>query len=143
MASIGMTEIDPPGGGFNPGVRIQGKVYHYIGSALPNVSSPTPRFAQLYVYDTENELINRTSHPSNQHLDPQLLTAAQTMLHSCNPLIKQFKSAVEILSSNNASEMRIYLSDKAPRNIHPGMHTTTNSVNYHKCLQENVTHLFL
>ena len=33
MASIGIREVAVPG--FNPGIRIQGKVYHYIASPIP------------------------------------------------------------------------------------------------------------
>ena len=123
MASIGMKEISPPGSRFNPGVRIQGKVHHFIGPLLPDSDSTAPCFAQLYVYDAENELQNRRTHPSNQNLDPQLLLAAQDVLHDCNPLIQQFKAAVEFVAINDpASEMKIYLSDTAPRNIHPGLY---------------------
>ena len=124
MASVGMKEVAPPGGGFNPGLRIQGKMHHFIGSLFPESDSTTPTFAQLYVYDPENELRNRKAHTSNQNLDEDLLKKAQEELHKCNSLIKEFKTAVEILCKNTeVSEKYIYLSDKAPRSIHPG---TTN-----------------
>lgn len=123
MASIFMTEILPPGGGFNPGVRIQGEIHHYNGPLLPDVDSTAPCFAQLYVYDPENELQNRRAHVSNQDLSPGLLQEAQEALHNCNPLIQQFKSAVEFIALNDpASEMKIYLTDKAPCNIHQGLY---------------------
>ncbi|CAB5190395.1 unnamed protein product [Rhizophagus irregularis] len=35
---------------------IHGQVYHFIGSLLPN-EGEAPKFAQLYIYDTENEMI--------------------------------------------------------------------------------------
>jgi len=35
--------------------------YHCIGSLLP-VAGSNPKFVQLYIYDTENELSNRMSH---------------------------------------------------------------------------------
>ncbi|KAH0778727.1 hypothetical protein KY290_005154 [Solanum tuberosum] len=38
--------------------RLSGQNYHKIGSLLPNEGS-TPKFAQLYIYDTENEVTNR------------------------------------------------------------------------------------
>ncbi|PKC04553.1 hypothetical protein RhiirA5_248029, partial [Rhizophagus irregularis] len=37
---------------------IHGQVYHFIGSLLPN-EGEAPKFAQLYIYDTENEMNNR------------------------------------------------------------------------------------
>ena len=34
--------------------------YHQIGSLIPE-SGNTPKFAQLYIHDTENEVKNRVS----------------------------------------------------------------------------------
>jgi len=39
---------------------MNGQNYHQIGSFLP-VSGNTPKFAQLYIYDTENEVRNIVS----------------------------------------------------------------------------------
>ena len=39
---------------------LNGQNYHRIGSLLPE-SGQTPKFAQLYIYDTENEVKNRVS----------------------------------------------------------------------------------
>lgn len=41
-----------------PTIRIQGQSCHRIGSMLPLPGRP-PKFAQLYIYDTDNELQNR------------------------------------------------------------------------------------
>lgn len=41
-----------------PTVRIQGQNCHRIGSLLPP-EGQKPKFAQLYIYDTENEVENR------------------------------------------------------------------------------------
>ncbi|KAJ4770930.1 hypothetical protein LUZ62_055187 [Rhynchospora pubera] len=38
--------------------RVSGQLCHLLGSLLPDDDSP-PRFAQLYMYDTENEISNR------------------------------------------------------------------------------------
>ena len=38
--------------------RLHGQTYHSIGSLLPESGAP-PKFAQLYIYDTENENDNR------------------------------------------------------------------------------------
>lgn len=38
--------------------RLHGQTYHSIGSLLPEPGAP-PKFAQLYIYDTENETENR------------------------------------------------------------------------------------
>jgi hypothetical protein len=44
-----------------PNLRIQGQTCHRIGTLLPE-SGQTPKYAQLYIYDTENEIQNRI-HP--------------------------------------------------------------------------------
>ena len=41
-----------------PTIRIQGQPYHRIGSLLP-MPGKEPKFAQLYIYETENEVQNR------------------------------------------------------------------------------------
>lgn len=38
--------------------KLAGQNYHQIGSLLPT-SGSSPKFAQLYIYDTENEVSNR------------------------------------------------------------------------------------
>jgi len=41
-----------------PTLRMQGQTCHRIGSMLP-LRGQRPKFAQLYIYDTENEISNR------------------------------------------------------------------------------------
>lgn len=48
-------------GGGPPQFTLSGQNFHRIGSLLPE-SGSTPKFAQLYIYDTENEVENRTRH---------------------------------------------------------------------------------
>lgn len=47
-------------GGAPPVFVMNGENYHQIGSLLP-MPGETPKFAQLYIYDTENEIENRLS----------------------------------------------------------------------------------
>jgi hypothetical protein len=39
--------------------KICGVVCHHIGSLLPPAENPVPKFAQLYIYDTEHEIDQR------------------------------------------------------------------------------------
>lgn len=48
-------------GGGPPQFILSGQNFHRIGSLLPDNGS-SPKFAQLYIYDTQNELENRTGH---------------------------------------------------------------------------------
>ena len=58
-------------------------IYHLIGSLLPE-EGQVPRFAQLYIYDTENEVRNRLN--LMQDLDATILQNLQNILNS-NPYI--------------------------------------------------------
>jgi hypothetical protein len=44
-----------------PNFVLSGQNYHRIGSLIPK-EGERPKFAQLYIYDTENEVQNRLSH---------------------------------------------------------------------------------
>jgi hypothetical protein len=77
--------------------QIHGQVYHCIGSLLPENGQP-PMFAQLYIYDTEHESRNR--HNIMQDLDNNILLYLQNMLDTCNPYIKTFRQARDIILSN-------------------------------------------
>lgn len=57
----GKIESGVNNGGGPPQFIISGQNYHRIGSLLPNFGE-APKFAQLYIYDTQNEVQNRTSH---------------------------------------------------------------------------------
>lgn len=48
-------------GGGPPQFILGGQNYHRIGSLLPEPGT-TPKFAQLYIYDTQNEVENRAGH---------------------------------------------------------------------------------
>ncbi|KAM0826903.1 hypothetical protein ACQ4PT_068551 [Festuca glaucescens] len=60
FTSIGVHVDDTVNVGNGPYVfKICGVVAHKIGSLLPSADRPTPKFAQMYIYDTENELDHR------------------------------------------------------------------------------------
>lgn len=48
-------------GGGPPQFIFTGQNYHRIGSLLPEEGG-VPKYAQLYIYDTQNEIHNRLSH---------------------------------------------------------------------------------
>ena len=91
LASLGCNQVCMPG--FNPNFKIQGKMFHRIGSLLP-ADNQTPKFAQLFFYDSDNELANRLSNHSD--LDADILGQLQRMLHANNSYIQSFKAAIEI-----------------------------------------------
>jgi len=88
-------EINRQGGG--PYVfRLNGQNYHQIGTLLPKEGSH-PKFAQLYIYDTENEVQNRirasTSKGNKQQLDENIVSGLLEMLDENNSLVKTFRMA--------------------------------------------------
>lgn len=84
--------------------RISGSVYHRIGHLFPS-EGKSPKFAQIYIYDTENELHNRIQW--NKSLDLEVLNALQKMMHNCNPFIDSFKHAAEIIKTDQNAKMII------------------------------------
>ena len=112
LASIGCDEKILPG--FNPTFKIQGKVFHTIGSLNPE-NGQTPKFAQLYFYDTDNEIQNRLQH--NPHLKPDVLEKLQKCLKSVNPYVKSLEYASTL--SNEQPDVRIVIcAEKKPKDEH-------------------------
>ena len=96
-------------GGGPSNFRVQGKVYHSLGPLLPD-SGQQPKFAQLYIYDTDSELQNRLNAFSG--LRPALLSDLQTMLHQNNHWVQLFKTAaaaggVQLVLRSNMGALRL------------------------------------
>jgi hypothetical protein len=87
--------------------RIQGSVYHRIGSVVPEDKS-TPKFAQIYIYDTENELKNRLKIFNNQ-LNESIMIKLQQMIHNVNPFVQNFKFAFNFLTNNTCKDVTLVL----------------------------------
>ena len=78
--------------------RISGSVYHRIGNLFPE-NGKAPKFAQIYIYDTDNELENRIIW--NNDLDKNILKDLQKMMHECNPFVHEFKHAADVMKTND------------------------------------------
>lgn len=76
--------------------RLKGQNYHHIGTLLPQ-EGDKPRFQQLYIYDTENEIHNRLqvsrSGECSAPLDESIITGLVTMLNESNTLVQSFRMA--------------------------------------------------
>lgn len=91
MTSFGAKEVHE--GNFMPTFKIQGQVYHRIGSLLPSPEQ-IPSFLQIYfVGDDEIEVDIRSGLLNN--LKPCLVNELQKCLHNNNPYIRDFKSTIE------------------------------------------------
>ncbi|KAM0852916.1 hypothetical protein ACQ4PT_051439 [Festuca glaucescens] len=93
-----------------------------MGSLLPEKSdSPDsvggrkrPKFAELYIYDTTNEVNNRIDainpdNDKNKDLDPVIVTGLTEMLNECNDLVKKFRMASERIKGNEDEHVAIRL----------------------------------
>jgi hypothetical protein len=80
-----------------PLFKIHGQVYHRMGSLLPSDDGP-PKFIQLYIYDTANEVHNRLeclSSDDGTHgsLKPSVVAVLIKMLDKNNPFAKKLRTA--------------------------------------------------
>ncbi|KAM0840853.1 hypothetical protein ACQ4PT_059380 [Festuca glaucescens] len=100
--------------------KISGQTHHRLGSLLPakDDSVPpkydSPKYAELYIYDTSNEVDNRIRalHPddsSDSGLDKDVVAALIDMLNEHNPLVQQFRQARERLKGKEVEKVSIRL----------------------------------
>lgn len=94
-----------------PVFKINGQIHHRIGSLLPPDGNP-PKFIQLYIYDTSNEVRNRL-HALNPDerptdpLDPLIIEELIKMLDIHNPFVKKFRLARDRLAHHDDEEFII------------------------------------
>jgi len=89
--------------------RIQGQLYHQIGSLLPPPGKE-PAFSQIYIYDSNpmHQARQRMSYyPNSLNIDTVL--CLQTMLQRYNPYIEMFLTAHERLLENSNLSLHIKL----------------------------------
>jgi len=79
--------------------RIQGELYHKIGSLCP-AERQRPQFAQLYIHDTKCE--HQNHHAVMSSLDPTTLDRLLTMMYNVNPYVKMFKMARDMIATECA-----------------------------------------
>ncbi|XP_058758760.1 uncharacterized protein LOC131632013 [Vicia villosa] len=92
-----------------PTLRIQGQTCHRIGSLLPP-QGQKPKFAQLYIYDTENEVENRMHGLRNKEdFDPEVVSRLASMLYKFNPHAKSFQMAKQWLNNGETPNLKLWL----------------------------------
>ena len=94
MTSIGGKVDNKVNDGRGPYIfRLNGQTHHRIGTLLPN-NGEDPQFAQLYFYDTKNEVQYRMNafgrNLVNKDLDPSIVDALVQMFDELNNLVKIF-----------------------------------------------------
>jgi hypothetical protein len=79
--------------------RIQGELYHKIGSLCPT-EGQRPQFAQLYIHDTKHE--HQNHHAVMPSLEPTTLDRLLTMMYNINPYVEMFKMARDMMATEGA-----------------------------------------
>ncbi|XP_058774276.1 uncharacterized protein LOC131648518 [Vicia villosa] len=96
-------------GGGPPTFRIQGQACHRIGSMLP-MPGQTPKFAQLYIYDTEHEIQHRNKWMRTKTgVDIDIVTKLSQMLYEHNVHAQSFQMARDILSQQSVTDLKLRL----------------------------------
>ncbi|XP_024004049.1 uncharacterized protein LOC112081527 [Eutrema salsugineum] len=92
--------------------RIHGQNHHRIGPLLPK-EGQAPKFNQLYIYDTANEIQNRISTMSrkkeSEKLDAKIVGDLISMLDANNQLTKEFRKARDKYEAGEIEELSIRL----------------------------------
>ncbi|XP_076929536.1 uncharacterized protein LOC143593980 [Bidens hawaiensis] len=91
--------------------RLGGENYHSLGSLLP-MPDTKPRFSQLYIYYTENEISNRRdifreTDSTDKVLDNQIINFLKDMLDSHNPLVKSYRIARDCFQQNPKLDLKL------------------------------------
>lgn len=82
-----------------------------MGSLLPN-DGETPKFCQLYIYDTENKVENRMKKinvHNSSNIEPEILEGLIKMLEENNHLVKTFRMARDLFKNDNVVDMKIVM----------------------------------
>ena len=91
MTSFGCSEVSMAG--FNPSFRIQGQVYHLIGSIVPT-QGESYKFAHIYfIGDEDSEVATRSA--IVEGLKPDIIRGINRLLHEDNHYVEMFKEIFE------------------------------------------------
>lgn len=92
--------------------KISGQVHHLMGSLLP-CEGESPKFAQLYIYDTHNETINRlnavNSKERNEKIDENIVHGLIEMFDQSNELAKLFRKIRDKFEEGSLTPLKMKL----------------------------------
>ncbi|PWA75805.1 helitron helicase-like domain-containing protein [Artemisia annua] len=91
--------------------KISGELHHWIGTLCPT-SGTDPRFLQLYIYDTKNEIKHRMEPfggVTQSGLKPEIVQALIQILDDNNELVQVFRTARDRVEEGNIPEFKIQL----------------------------------
>ncbi|XP_063949879.1 uncharacterized protein LOC135152724 [Daucus carota subsp. sativus] len=91
--------------------RLNGQNHHVFGSLIPD-DGDTPKFCQLYIYDTNNEVNNRlrwVNVADGQVVDAEVVDGLIQMLDENNELVKKFRMARDRWENNDLVDLKLEL----------------------------------
>jgi hypothetical protein len=93
--------------------RIQGALHHAMGSLLPPPGE-TPRFAQVYMFDSVQEQLQyrQETHP---YLAVDILELLSTVLREVNPYVQFWRNAAQRMAENPQLTIRLTMLDPTLR----------------------------
>ena len=100
--------------GYMPTFKVQGQIYHSIGSIFPNTNE-SAKFLQVYFLGPEQQINQRQEY--FEDLDATVLRQIQDILFHNNRLVTAFKTAIENAPSEDFKV--VIRADKTPLGEHP------------------------
>ncbi|XP_072073101.1 uncharacterized protein [Arachis hypogaea] len=97
-----------------PTFILSGENYHLMGSLIPPEGN-YPKFAQLYVFDTQNEVQNRMAAiwgEKNKEIHEDIVRDLKKMLDENNVLVKAFRMARESVAKDANTTIKLRLLGK-------------------------------
>ncbi|CAN1290790.1 hypothetical protein LINPERPRIM_LOCUS20858 [Linum perenne] len=97
---------------------IGGQIYHRLGSLIPLEGRP-PKFAQMFVFDNENEIkhhMNSCLSDTND-LSEQIIKELKDMFDEHNVLVKVFRYARDRLNADGVENVKINLTTNRSSNM--------------------------
>ena len=107
---------------FTTTYKVQGQVYHLLGSLLPPLQG-TPKYAQVYFIGDTNEESSQRHKNSGGILNMETLNKIQLILHQHHQYVKSFKKSIDYLSQHDDKKIVIH-ADKVPQGQHKGRYNS-------------------
>ncbi|XP_062000159.1 uncharacterized protein LOC133717461 [Rosa rugosa] len=97
--------------------KISGQVHHLMGSILPS-DGECPKYAQLYVYDTKNEVSNRInaidSTHANENIKSNIVQGLIKMFDEINELVREFRTMRDKFENHSLPSLNMTLLNRQP-----------------------------